>query len=360
MIFLLLKRFKTHSHRPAFRLATGLLAAFFLNLIFALGFYFTERGVAPDLTLTDSLWWAMVTMTTVGYGDYFPVTTAGRFLVAYPCFILGIGLIGYLLGTTAEIVLESFNKRKKGLGTMKFIDHLIICHCPSVNKVIQVVGEYRANHENAALPAVAICNELTECPEEFREANIHWIKGVSAMEDTLERAGIASAAGVIVLAEDPTLPVSDSQVFAAASLVTHMRKSLEKPPRVVVEVVNRDNIPMMDRAGVDGIIPVSGFSERLLVQELVSPGLRQVFDQLVTYQEGAELYILDHQLPAKTFAEIQIAAIKHPANLMIIGRVRDGKTLLPPPKSDTLAPADKLVVLAQCATDFYSFQKSVS
>ncbi len=359
MIFILIRRLLAKSHRPVFRLASGFFAAFLLNFIFALGFYFAECGANPELTFADSLWWAMVTMTTVGYGDYYPVTWAGRFLVAYPCFIFGIGLIGYLLGTTAEIVLETFNQRKKGLRTMKFSDHLIVCHCPSVNKVIQVVLEYRANKQGVETPAVVICNRLTECPAEFTKHDIQWVKGVSAMEETLDHAAVKSASGVIILADDPTLPASDAQSFAAASLVNHLRQAMENPPQLIVEVVDRENLPMMERAGVDGIVPISGFSERLLVQELVSPGLRRVFDQLITYHQGSELYILSHRLPSKAFSEIQIAAIQHPSNIVILGRIRDGVVQLPPPKSEPLKPTDELVVLADCESDFRNFENSI-
>lgn len=360
MIFLIIRRLMAKSHRPAFRLTSGLFAAVLLNFIFALGFYFAECGANPELTFADSMWWAMVTMTTVGYGDYYPVTWVGRFLVAYPCFILGIGLIGYLLGTIAEIVLETFNQRKKGLKTMKFSDHLIVCHCPATNKVIQVVLEYRANKQNVETPAVVICNRLTECPAEFTKHDIHWVKGVSAMEETLHRAGVTSADGVIVLAEDPMVSASDAQSFAAASLVNHMRQSLDAPPQLIVEVVDRENLPMMDRAGVDGIVPISGFSERLLVQELVSPGLRRVFDQLISYHKGSELYILSHRLPEKPFSEIQIDAIHHTSNIVVLGRIRDGVVQLPPPKSDPLKPTDELVVLADCEPDFRAFENSIS
>ncbi|WP_431277876.1 potassium channel family protein [Leifsonia poae] len=53
-----------------------------------------ERGAGGSIqTLGDALWWAFVTITTVGYGDYFPVTPAGQF-VAVGVMIGGIALIG--------------------------------------------------------------------------------------------------------------------------------------------------------------------------------------------------------------------------------------------------------------------------
>jgi voltage-gated potassium channel len=52
-----------------------------------------------------ALWWAIVTVTTVGYGDHFPVTVVGR-LVATVIMMVGIGLIGTLTATVASIFVK--------------------------------------------------------------------------------------------------------------------------------------------------------------------------------------------------------------------------------------------------------------
>lgn len=61
----------------------------------------------PDANITqaeDALWWAVVTTTTVGYGDFYPVTTGGR-VVAAMLMITGIGLFGTLSGVAAGMFL---------------------------------------------------------------------------------------------------------------------------------------------------------------------------------------------------------------------------------------------------------------
>lgn len=65
-----------------------------------------ERG-ASDANLTafgDSLWWAATTVTTVGYGDHYPVTTEGRF-VAVALMLVGIGLVGAVTASVATWIL---------------------------------------------------------------------------------------------------------------------------------------------------------------------------------------------------------------------------------------------------------------
>lgn len=59
-------------------------------------------------SFSDALWWAVVTVTTVGYGDKFPVTAGGRG-VAVVLMIVGIGLIGVLTATVASYFVEQSN-----------------------------------------------------------------------------------------------------------------------------------------------------------------------------------------------------------------------------------------------------------
>lgn len=64
-----------------------------------------ENSQDPPPSVWDGTWWAVSTMTTVGYGDEFPVTTAGRVL-AMALMLVGIGFIAILTGAIAERFLS--------------------------------------------------------------------------------------------------------------------------------------------------------------------------------------------------------------------------------------------------------------
>lgn len=82
-------------------------ATSFVIFLAALAVLDAERS-APDasiITIDDALWWAMTTVTTVGYGDLYPVTIAGRF-VAVALMLCGIALLGTVTASLASWFLD--------------------------------------------------------------------------------------------------------------------------------------------------------------------------------------------------------------------------------------------------------------
>jgi voltage-gated potassium channel len=72
----------------------------------AIGIYAVEHGQNNNIqSVGDALWWAVVTTTTVGYGDVSPVTAEGR-LIAVALMVVGIGFIGVFTATITSLFLE--------------------------------------------------------------------------------------------------------------------------------------------------------------------------------------------------------------------------------------------------------------
>lgn len=79
-----------------------LLMMFILLFISSIGIYYFENPVQPDKfsSFFTSLWWAIATVTTVGYGDVYPITTGGRFFT-FVILIIGLGVIAIPSGLIA-------------------------------------------------------------------------------------------------------------------------------------------------------------------------------------------------------------------------------------------------------------------
>ncbi len=84
------------------RLGRVAVVAGSVTVIGALVEYYAEHPSNPEFaTVGDALWWAVVTVTTVGYGDITPITLTGR-LVAAMIMITGVSVLGVLAGTLAS------------------------------------------------------------------------------------------------------------------------------------------------------------------------------------------------------------------------------------------------------------------
>ena len=95
-----------------------LLALVILSLMLvylaACGIHYFERVEQPEEfgSILDSMWWAIVTLTTVGYGDVYPITPGGKIFTALVTLV-GVGLIAIPSGLLASVLTEARVERKK-------------------------------------------------------------------------------------------------------------------------------------------------------------------------------------------------------------------------------------------------------
>jgi len=101
-----------HQHRARSLAGTTMLMALVLLLFSMIAILVFEQDAASNIkSPMDALWWGITTMTTVGYGDRYPVTMEGRF-VAMILMITGVGLFGVLTGLFARIFVEPDLKKE--------------------------------------------------------------------------------------------------------------------------------------------------------------------------------------------------------------------------------------------------------
>ena len=117
--------------------------AFILLIIFSSLMYFIEKGAQPEAfsSIPAAMWWGITTLTTVGYGDIYPITTLGKIVGALIAF-LGIGLFALPAGILGSGLVEATRKKEKG--DEKLIEESSekeITKHPNVNEKIKKLEE---------------------------------------------------------------------------------------------------------------------------------------------------------------------------------------------------------------------------
>jgi len=108
-----IKRFSDAIYIAKEELIIFMLASFVMLYLAAVGIYHFENKAQPEVysSIFDSLWWAVCTLTTVGYGDIYPITVGGR-IFTFGVLMLGLGLIAVPTGIIASALSEIRNNSK--------------------------------------------------------------------------------------------------------------------------------------------------------------------------------------------------------------------------------------------------------
>jgi len=100
-----------------------IFVVFLLLIIFSSLMYFIEKEAQPEAfsSIPEAMWWGIITLTTVGYGDVYPITPLGKILGALIAF-LGIGMFALPAGILGSGLVEVV--RKKEMNNDKSIEEL--------------------------------------------------------------------------------------------------------------------------------------------------------------------------------------------------------------------------------------------
>jgi voltage-gated potassium channel len=108
------QRYKLAIYSIRHELFLFIMIALFLLFIAAAGIYYFENSAQPEVyrSIFHSLWWAIVTLTTVGYGDVVPITIGGR-IFTFVMLLIGLGVFAVPVGLISSALTKTSTKDDK-------------------------------------------------------------------------------------------------------------------------------------------------------------------------------------------------------------------------------------------------------
>ncbi len=300
--------------------------------------------VEPNLSLIDSLWWAVVTLTTVGYGDVTPKTIAGRF-IAFLDMLVGIGVLTLLTATVASILVERKISKDLGMHSYNFEEHIILCEWNYRSEI--VIKELRIEPETEKTPIVLI-SDIDRKP--IKDKHLFFVKG-EVCDETLHQANLLKAKTVIILGDEN---LDYKQRDARVILSTLTVKSINNKAYTIVELINENNIETCKRACADEIIVSSKLSSNLISSSAINHGISRVITDIVTYEYGSQLFkrLVSEAEEGKLFIDVFMKMKKDSQSTVIaIQHGNEGETISNPPADYQLAADDYLIFIATYDND---------
>ena len=311
----------------------GYIAVF---LTAAVGFFALEGG---KVNLLNSFYWAMITLSTIGYGDIVPTNDPAKL------FAIGIAATEVFLGAylvTIVISVVSEESQHRALGTLgtNFTDHIVVLGYSAVGRA--AVRELLAQEEKVAVVAES-ATEVSNIRTLAHERQLFVTFGAPADQEILRRVNLPGAHSVIVCTDDDT-----TGLVAALNA-----RALHPNIRIVVSVSRPELKQTLKAAGVTYVASPGDMGGRMCADAAFRPEVANAIEDLTTTSLGADMeeFLLTDRTPVtnQTLPEVE-HLVRTASDCIVVGYGRPGPngeftTVINPPSSFRFQPGDALIVL---------------
>ncbi len=301
---------------------------------------FDRMAHDPPLTLWDSVWYSIISVTTIGYGDFSAETAAAR--LGTLVFIIFIGLAAFTtsVGIVVEWIVDLRQKERTGMGRATSKGHLIIVNFPNESRVRQIVDEFCIDRRHKGLEVVIVSNEIEHLP--FEVNHVSFIRGSPLEQDSYERADIAHARQAIILSTSYDDPRSDSLVASAAFVAHRINPDLS----IVAEVLDPKHDVLFDLTSDVSLVYTLKMANNMLVQEAQDPGVHSLAQAITSNEMEGTLAstVVAAPPPGMSYVDAAKALLDHDVNL--VGVVRDG-SVIASMVGQSMTGGDRLVYISK-------------
>lgn len=237
--------------------------------------------------LIDSLYMAIITLTTVGFSEVAPLSESGKlFTIAY--IVLGIGSAGFAITTLFGYIFEgammqTLRERRMKILKKKLNNHYIVCGYGAIGK--EVVEEFN----NAGIYHVLIDKNMPEDIIQNPGYSIP-ITGDANDEEVLKEAKIENAVSLIATLNDDV-----GNLFLVMTA-----RQLNPSIKIITEATEQMSVKKLKRVGADIVITPYKIVGKRIVQSLLKPSLTHFLDIVSDKEPEKTLRIEEYKISAKS------------------------------------------------------------
>ncbi len=321
-----------------------LLTVCFLMILFGFIIHFIEPEHFPSAF--DGIWWAFVTGSTVGYGDYVPLSTIGK-VVAILLILAGGGLVTFYMATLSAGTIKYEKDLSEGKIAFKGSDHLILIGWNERTR--QLLKMFESNDiPNLPTDIVLIDHSLNRVS--YQENHVHFIHGQPTSDDILEKANIQQAKCVVITSDpDKSEEEADRQTILNIIAAKGNNVNVYTIAEILTDVQKKN----ATRAGSDEIIKSNQFMSSLFFQSLFQTNSLSTIDIIAKSLEMQQFCSapIDPPFIQKDFYTCALHFLEQ--EQFLIGIIRDDEYLLHPSFTTILQKGDQLIYLKRIKRDFH-------
>ncbi|MFC1504146.1 potassium channel family protein [Spirochaetota bacterium] len=282
-------------------------------LIGSFGIYYFElardTGEKGFMNVINSVWYTIVTISTVGYGDITPSTWQGKML-GFVLIIFGVAITGTITASISSFLVGRQLKEDRGLTALKKLsDHFIICGykhnmADILDNILKVNPELNADEIVMINQCGAqIINSIKSQP---KFASVHFVFGDFIDEASLLMANIKKARTGLILVDE--LMESSTQEKDARTVMAVMTiKNLNKNMYLCAEILDSKFEKQLQIHQCDEIILTNEYSRILLANASSGTGLSNIITDIIDVDSDSR--VMTSNIPdkfiEKTFKELQ-------------------------------------------------------
>lgn len=312
-----------------------------LLVVVAASFYLTLESQESHTrwTLIDAIYMAVITITTIGFGEVHPLSQLGRaFTTGFA--IVGIGLAAFAVRSAASLLLgqqfsDEVQRRRRLRAVNEMRDHYIVCGYGRMGR--EAAAQLRRRGE-----AVVVIEQDAAALERLRNGDIPFIEGNATQDENLRSAGVEHAKCLVA-----AVATDEDNLFVVLSA-----RLLNPNLHIVARAGQEATVGKLTRAGANRVLSPYVVGGRTLASAAAQPGVHD-FLEMVLHGDEMDVEIASIAVPAgsslvgKTISD---AAVLHEGGAMILAIISAQGQFYTNPRADrSIAAGDRLIAMGSRA-----------